>query len=409
MDIAFHLDQIAKLEEQNARFLHLTAYENQMSETARRFLGSKLSERYYFGGGEEGMINWDPFTCLGMPEVEDLVSAAEVATTEMLHGSIANLKFLSGVHAMLCSILVATNPGDTVMIVHHDDGGHFSTQPLLEKTGRKVAYVTYDTEALQFDAAKTAKEFRQKKCTAIYLDISYCITPVNLRELRSELGDSATIIYDASHTVGLMMGGEFQAPLLEGADLLCANTHKTLPGPQKGLIVFRDEKWGKPLNDIINNGLFSSSHTHHLIALAISILEMKKFGTSYARQIIKNSNALGESLAALGYGVRRTPSQIYSETHQVHVFLPDGTKGAHYYRNLVKNGISTNFDDRIGKKLFIRLGTQEVTRRGMKEQDMKKVAQLVDSALKGNSIQNEVFDFSARFKKIHYSFDMESA
>lgn len=408
MQFKQYLNAIEDLENRNEQFLHVTAYENQMSKTASHFLGSKLSERYYFGGGDDnGVIDWKPFTCLGLKAVEDIVAAAERAAATMMHGQVANLRLLSGVHAMLCAILVATEPGDTIMVVHHDDGGHFSTQPLLQRSGRQAVYATYDTTELQFDVLKTAQTFRDKNCKAVYLDISYCITPVNLRELREALGDAAIIIYDASHTIGLMMGGEFQSPLLEGADLVCANTHKTLPGPQKGMVVFRDKRWGGALNDVINNGLFSSSHTHHLIALAISVLEMSEYGKSYARQIIRNSNALGSSLANLGYNIRQTPGGEYSQTHQVHMFLPDEIPASVLYRRLVENNISTNFDDRLGGRTFARLGTQEISHRGMKERDMEQLARLINQALRGHDVGTQVADFNGRFRNIEYSFDLE--
>ena len=98
----------------------------------------------------------------------------------------------------------------------------------------------------------------------MYLDISYYVTPIDIAGIRKALGDKAIIIYDASHTVGLMIGHQFQSPLEEGADIICANTHKTLPGPQKGIIVFRDQELADKANSVINSGLFSSAHTHHL-------------------------------------------------------------------------------------------------------------------------------------------------
>src|SRR4029077_4573385 len=133
--------------------------------------------------------------------------------------------------------------------------------------------------------------------------VSYYLNPHNLREIREAVGEELIIIYDASHTMGLIMGGQFQAPLAEGANVICANTHKTLPGPQKGMIAFRDADFGRRANDIINGCLYSSPHTASMIALATTILEMKKFGADFAKQIIANSNALAESLADSGYKI----------------------------------------------------------------------------------------------------------
>ena len=404
MNIEEHITAIKNAEIRNQNMLHMTAYENQISVTARGLMSSTLSDRYFFGGGEDGVINWDPFTSLGIEAIEAIQLDAERAVKKMLSGSIVNLKCLSGVHAMMCAIFVATNPGDTVMIIHHDDGGHFSTQPILERTGRGVAYATFNTEELTFDLERTAKTYRESGATALYLDVSYPLKPIDVKGLRHVLGDEAVIIYDASHTVGLMMGGKFQSPLEEGADIICANTHKTLPGPHKGMIVFRDQKWGRSLNDVINNGLFSTSHTHHLIALAVTILEMEQFGSYYASQIIRNTNALGAALSKLGLSVRQVEPGKYSETHQLHLFLPEGDI-ADLYKRFIRNNISVNFDNRLGGQLFARIGTQELTRRGMKEADMSLIAQLLFDALEGDDVLNRVNEYNSRFTTIIYSFD----
>ncbi len=405
MTIQEHIKALNSLERLNAERLHITAYENQLSLTAASFLGSKLSERYYFGAGEEGIINWDPFTCIGMEAVQDVIKDAERAAAAMMNAEVVNLRCLSGAHAMMCAILVSTNPGDTVMILQHDDGGHFSTLPILERTGRQAAYATFDLANLDLDLAQTAKTFRDSKCAAIYIDISYPLKTFNLRGLRKALGDDAIIIYDASHTIGLMMGGVFQSPLAEGANIVCANTHKTLPGPQKGMILFRDKDAGQRMSQVIDAGLFSSSHTHHLVALAIAILEMEAFGREYAAAIVRNSHALGVALEKLGHSVRKISPSRYTQTHQVHLFLPPESLPIELYKRLVQNNISTNFDDRLGGQTFARLGTQELTRRGMTEADMETIAKYLNDALAGHNVASQVSDFSRKFKQIKYSFD----
>ena len=399
------ISNIRKLEKRNNNFLHLTAYENQLSKTANIFLSSKLSERYFFGPGTKGIIDWNPFTCLGLKDIQNLIDEANLSMKKMISCESFTPLCLSGVHAMMCTILSLSNPGDTVMIVAHKDGGHFATRHILERTGRKYVYAPFNLKSLDFDNKMVSDIFKEKKCKLLYLDISYCINPINIKALRKSLGKKAIIIYDASHTIGLMMGGQFQSPLIEGADIICANTHKTLPGPQKGLIAFKNKKLAKKVNNVISKGLVSSSHSHHLIALSISILEMKKYGKEYAKQIIKNSNQLGMSLESLGYEVRKTPDGLYSLNHQVHLYIDNFKDRKKIYSNLVKNNISTNFDDRLGDRLFIRLGTQEITRRGMKETDIKEIATLIDKSLRGKNVKNDVIKFNSRFKNIYYSFD----
>ncbi len=405
MNISVFYSRIKQEEKRNDEFLHLTANEPIMSDTARAFMGSRLSDRYYMGAGEDGKVDLGPFTALGFPGIEDLVLAAEEAAKEMLGAKYVNLNCLSGVHAMMCAILSTTEPGEVVMTVHHDHGGHFATKGIIDRVGRKHIFASYDFKSLAFDVEKLAKDFKEAGARAFYMDVSYYVNPHNLREIREALGEDAVIIYDASHTMGLIMGQQFQSPLYEGADVICANTHKTLPGPQKGMIVFKDDKVGKKANQIINDCLYSSPHTHHLIALATTILEMKEFGEDYAKQVISNSNAIAESLVKRGYKLRKSNSGRYSENHQAHLFTEKVGDYKKLYDQLFNNNITVNFDDLFDKGIFVRLGTQEITRRGMKETEIDMIADFIDRSFKGERFTNEVKEFVGKYQKVHYSFD----
>lgn len=405
MSIAVFIKKIKQEEERNNAFLHLTANENQLSETARTFLNSKIGERYYFGGGKKDIVDFHPFTALGFKGVEEIIDAAIDAAKEMLGAVSVNLNVLSGVHAMMCAILSTTEPGETVMTVPLKYGGHFATQPLIARIGRKHVFADFDEENLRFDVEKIAHKFKTGNIKALYLDVSYYLNPHNLREIRRAIGGKPIIIYDASHTMGLIMGQSFQAPLKEGANVICANTHKTLPGPHKGMIAFRDKDLADKANAIIDGCLYSTPHITHLIALSTTILEMKEFGRDYARQIIANSNALGQAFFDLGYKVRKANTGNFSENHQTHIFI-DESKRIPFYEALIKNNISTNFDSKPFKDgLFIRLGTAEVTRREMKESEMKLIASLIDRAFKGENIKAQIEELNKRFAKIHYSYD----
>ncbi len=405
MNIDTYYQKIKQEEKRNDAFLHLTANEALMSDAARMFMSSKIGERYYMGAGEDSKIDLGPFTTLGFPGVAYLIEAAEVAAKEMLGASIVNLNCLSGVHAMMCAILSTTEPQDTVMTVHHDHGGHFATKGIIDSVGRKHVFAEFNFETLSFDVEKSAKIFKESGATAFYMDVSYYLNPHNLREIREALGEDAIIIYDASHTMGLIMGQTFQNPFAEGADVICANTHKTLPGPHKGMIAFKDSKLGEKANHIINSCLFSTPHMHHLIALATTILEMKEYGQEYAQQIISNSNALAEALERRGYLLRKANTGRYSENHQAHVLTQEVGEYKKLYDQLFNNSIAVNFDNLFDTGIFIRLGTQEVTRRGMKQAEMEQIADFIDRSFKGQNIQQEVTAFVNLFQKVNYSFD----
>ncbi|MBU0974320.1 DegT/DnrJ/EryC1/StrS family aminotransferase [Patescibacteria group bacterium] len=402
------LTQIRSEEERNLNFLHLTANENQMSNTANYFLGSKISERYFMGAGKDDVVDFGHFTALGFKGVDKLIVSAENAAKEMLSASSVNLNVLSGVHAMMSAILSTTNPGDIVMTVPLESGGHFATKKIIDVIGRKHVYADYDYANLKFDTEKIAKKFKEENVKALYLDVSYYLNPHNLKEIRKSIGDKAIIIYDASHTMGLIMGQQFQSPLKEGANVICANTHKTLPGPHKGMIAFRDNDLAEKANTIINSCLYSTPHMTHLIALSITILELKEFGVDYAKQIISNSNSIAEAFVKLGYEVRKANTGRYSENHQVHIFIDDKGEKLSLYKNLLNNNISTNFENSeltLNNRMYIRLGTAEITRRGMKTEEMSVIADLVDRALKGEDVINKVINLNSKHPKILYSFD----
>ncbi len=229
--------------------------------------------------------------------------------------------------------------------------------------------------------------------------------PFDLRKLRELIGDDVLIIYDASHTIGLMLGGEFQSPLTEGADIICANTHKTLPGPHKGLIAYKRKELGEKVNDILAGKFYSSVQTNNLIALAITLLEMKFFGKEYAQQIISNSLIISRAFESMGYTVRKNHEGEFTRNHQVHIFLDDKGDRKKLYQNLIDNNISTNFNSMSDKKIFMRLGTQEITRRGMSEKEMIDIAEIVDNASKGDDVKNLVEKLNKQFQTIKFSFD----
>lgn len=335
MNIHDYLNGIKQEEERNNSFLHLTANENQLSNTARLFLNSKINERYYFGGGVDSIVDEGTFLGLGFKKVEEFVDDAKVAVCEMLHASSVNLNVLSGIHAMTCAILSTTEPGDVVMTVPLEAGGHFCTAGVVNRVGRKQIFVDYDLENLRFDVDKIAKKFKETNAKALYLDVSYYLNPHNLKEIRQAIGEDPIIIYDASHALGLIMGQAFQSPLTEGANVISANTHKTFPGPHKGMVAFRDKELADKANEIIDGSLYSTPHMSHLIALATTIFEMREFGKEYAKQIISNSNAMAKEFADAGYEVRKANTGRYSENHQAHIFIDGKEDRVELYRRLV--------------------------------------------------------------------------
>lgn len=397
-----YLNLLYEIENRYANILHLTGNENIMSGLAQRFYSSPLSCRYNMGPGENGVVKHGNFAAKGMPEVNDLLNDALEKANKMLKAELTVLNCLSCVHAMISTILCMTQPGDVVMTVPSTQGGHFCTKGILELTGRGHIFTEYDFDNFTFDVDKTTAAFKHAGARAIYLDTSVYLKPHPIQSLRKALGPDAIIIYDASHTMGLIMGKRFQSPLLEGADIICANTHKTLPGPHRGMIAFKDREVGLKAEATIQGSLYSTVHTNSLLALAITILEMFEYGEAYADQVINNANVLALQLSQKGLPVRQIADEIFTNNHQVHLF--SNRENVELVSTFLKSNISINTSRALGDKLFIRLGVQEITRRGMKEDEMKTIASYIERILCGEELANEVSTFSSRFKDIHYGF-----
>lgn len=401
------LHDIRELEELDAQRLHLTAYENCLSKTASSFLSSDLAGRYYFSSGnaDDEFIDYWVFTATGLPAVAKFVQAAESALCKMLGAAVVTMRPLSGLHAMVSTLALCSQPGQTVMTIDHNDGGHFITPSALARMGRNVTCAVFDPTTQTLDVEKTAKRVVEEDCSVIYLDISTHISPVDIRSLRELVGDDRVIIYDASHTAGLMLGGVWDSPLDNGADVVCGSTHKTIPGPQKGFVAFRDEDYGIRTIQGIASSMVSNSHTHHLLALSTTILEMFEFGSDYATAVVANARALASALTREGLELGVAHQQ--ASNHQVHLALKNQEVGSSAATQLLQNLISVNFERRFGDTGFLRLGVQEVTRRGMTEQEMSVIAELVVDALSGKNVRDEVSALRRQFSDVHFSFDSQ--
>lgn len=398
-----YIKSLCGVEKKYSELLHINANENVMSHLAKRFYQSDLSQRYKMGRGMENVFVHGNFSAKAMPEIEDIIISAESIAKKTLNSEVVNLNLLSGVHAMISSILCTTKPGDAVMSVLSRHGGHFCTKGILEMTGRRHFYTEYNYENMEFDIEKIKCICNKENIKAIYLDTSVLLKPLPIKKLREQLGNDVVIIYDASHTLGLIMSGFFQDPLMEGADVISANTHKTLPGPHHGMIAFRNKELGEYANRLMDGSLYSSTHVSEVLSLAITILEIEKWGKEFSEQIINNANFLAKCLEAKGYEVRKASTDKYTYNHQIHLFcdMPNDEIVSMF----LKNGISVNTSRALGERLFIRIGLQEVTRRGMKESEMVDIANFISEILSGKKILLKVKKFNMKFNKILYGFD----
>jgi glycine hydroxymethyltransferase len=220
----------------------------------------------------------------------------------------------------------------------------------------------------------------------------------------------AFVAYDASHVLGLIAGGVFQDPLKEGADFITSSTHKTFPGPQGGVIL------GNPSTSRLKKAVekiqfavfpLSASNTHlgRLPALGMAALEMKVFGAELAKQTVKNAQTAGQYLCENGVKVLCS-SKGFTRSHQIAVDIRDFGGGKKIAQDLEDANIVLNknllpYDDQSNRDnpSGLRVGFQDVTRRGFREGDVKHLCDLMLSVIKGTKTPSEVKPEVAALKK----------
>jgi len=211
----------------------------------------------------------------------------------------------------------------------------------------------------------------------------------------------------------------FQDPFADGADFVTSSTHKTFPGPQGGVILgnIKDERTEEAVKKI-QYAIFplSTSNTHlgRLPAVGIAALEMRVFGRDLARQTVKNAKAAGQYLYENGLKVLGE-SKGFTESHQIAVDVREFGGGGVVAEKLEEANIILNrnilpYDDQRNREnpSGIRIGFQDVTRRGFREEDIKYLCDLMLQVIKGkrepSEVKKEVIELRKEFSEIKYGF-----
>lgn len=408
MNIKSMINKIKQEENESINTLHMTANENRLSKTAEYFLGSPLSYRYLLGDHivrkDEEVVNTGSFMFKGMPAVTELEIAANDAMKSMFDAAHVDFRPTSGMSASLSTAMILSNPGDNIYSLKYTFGGHFATKHFYERMGRNQYDIAIDYKNLDLDYLTFEEQVREIPADLIILEPGTPLYSLDISRIRKIVGPDTIIIYDGAHTLGLIAGGKFQRPFVEGADIIQGNTHKTFPGPQKGVIMTKTKEMGKIIRDGISRGTISSTHVHHSIALFVTVLEMYKYAEDYANQIIKNSTRLAKSLAARGFEILQRDG-VYTESEQLLILDDNNYENC---RRLHEAAISTNARQGFDREV-IRVGVQEITRRGMKESDMNTIAdfyeQIIHKKANTEKIHSDIHEFNSEFKHIYYSFD----
>jgi len=399
----------------------LIASENIPSPAVREAVMSDFGNRYAEGWPGERVYAG----CTYIDEVE--IQCMELAQ-KLFKAEFADVRSVSGVVANLAIYSAYSNPGDVMIASSIPAGGHIShgkkehsgTAGLVH--GLDIEFFAFDPEEMTLDVDKTKAKVEDLKSQGKLPKIamfggSVFLFPHPVKELAEFLkGHDMHINYDAAHVAGLIAGGKFQDPLREGTDTMTMSTHKTLFGPQGGLVIGSEEH-AEPIKKAMFPGLTSSHHIHHMGAKAVAFAEALEFGKDYAEQTIKNAKALASELNNVGFKVLGE-KRGYTESHQTVVNVLDYGDGGTIEADLEKANIIVNRqlipgDLKAGRHYMhpggIRLGTSEITRLGMKESEMKEIASLLKQVVvdkkDAGEIAAHVKEFKTDFKKTQYCFD----
>jgi len=399
----------------------LIASENIPSPAVREAVMSDFGNRYAEGWPGERVYAG----CTYIDEVE--IQCMGLAQ-KLFKAEFADVRSVSGVVANLAIYSAYSNPGDVMIASSIPAGGHIShgkkehsgTAGLVH--GLDIEFFAFDPEEMTLDVDKTKAKVEDLKSQNRLPKIamfggSVFLFPHPVKELADFLkGYDMHINYDAAHVAGLIAGGKFQDPLREGTDTMTMSTHKTLFGPQGGLVL-GFEKHAEPIKKAMFPGLTSSHHIHHMGAKAVAFAEALEFGKDYAEQTIKNAKALASELNNVGFKVLGE-KRGYTESHQTVVNVLDFGDGGTIEADLEKANIIVNRqlipgDLKANRHYMhpggIRLGTSEITRLGMKESEMKEIASLIKQVVvdkkDAGEIAGRVKEFKTDFKKTQYCFD----
>jgi glycine hydroxymethyltransferase len=393
----------------------LIASENVLSPLCREMLITDFHGRY--AEGTPGNRYYE-----GCKFFDNVETKAIELSKKLFRCNYADVRPTAGTTANIAILKALIKPGEPAVVLDLANGAHISFGRWGAAGVRDVKLISYpfNDEEMNIDIDGAIRLIKKVKPKLALNGRSVFLFPSPIKEIAEAAHDvGAILVYDAAHVLGLIAGKQFQDPLHEGADVMSGSTHKTFPGPQGGIILSdhkgdtdEDKSFLRKLGFGVFPGVTSSYHLHHVAAKAIALAEHLNFGESYAKQTIKNAQSLAQSLYDKGFNVFGEKLG-FTKSHQVLLEIGSG-KGKEASKILADSGIVTNMNTIPGdtdplNPSGLRLGTPELTRIGMKENEMNEIAKFFERALlkkeSTKKIKLDVKEFRKDFQTLHYCFN----
>jgi glycine hydroxymethyltransferase len=406
--------------------INLIASENAQSPAVRAVQDSDFMARYAEGHPNEGETVNRYYQ--GTQFIDAIERTARRELLALFRCRQADVRPISGNAANTAIALGLLRGGDAIVVNSTDAGGHISHN-LVGVFGRRIQvrgktlttgrdssvdlhFLPVTADRYHIDAEAACALIDRVRPQLVVLGKSLFLFPEPLAALAPLCRKhKIPILYDGAHVLGLIAGGEFQDPLREGATYLTGSTHKTFPGPQRGVILGdldaaeADSYWG-PADRGVFPGSSSNHHLHSLPALVVATREMQQHARDYARETVKNAQALGRALSDLGVPVQAKEFS-FTRSHQIAVDVSGFGGGVEAAKRLEAENIIVNYNMLPGdqdprRPSGLRVGVQEMTRFGMREADLGTLAELFAEALRGKGVKEAVTRLRARFVEMQY-------
>jgi glycine hydroxymethyltransferase len=398
-------EAIEKERERQIQTLELIASENFVSDDVLEAMGSVMTNKYaegypgkrYYGGCE-------------FVDVAERLAIERL--TNLFGAKYANVQPHSGANANLAVYYSLLQPGDKIMGMNLSHGGHLTHGSPVSISGKWFEIVSYgvreDTQLIDYDELEAlAKKEKPKLIIAGASAYTRTIDFARFREIADEVG--AKFMVDMAHIAGLVAAGLHPSPV-PYADVVTSTTHKTLRGPRGGIILTNDEEIIKKINKAVFPGLQGGPLMHIIAAKAVAFKEaLEPSFKVYAQQVIDNAAILGETLKKEGVS-------LVSGGTDNHIVLLDlrswDLTGKEAEKLLEEAGITVNkntipYDPQSPFVTSgVRMGTAALTTRGMKQEEMVKIGEVIASVLKSKGDKDVLEKAKETTQEICQSFPL---
>lgn len=392
--------KILNLEKKRQReTLMMIPSENHTSQAVRQAVGSCLQDKYCEGyPGKryyQGQENFDKLEILCQERAKKLFKMPHV-----------NVQALSGGPANSAVYFGLLNPGDKIMGLKLDQGGHISHGLAINFSGKfyKTCFYYVNKQGL-IDYNKLEQIAKKQKPKIIIAGITAYPRKLNFAKFAQIAKNiNAYLMADISHVAGLVISRQYPDPS-KYADIITTTTHKTLRGPRGALIMTKNKDLAQKIDKAVFPGLQGGPHMNNIAGITVALQEASKASfKKYCEQIIKNAKFLAQALKKHGFNL----CSGGTDTHLILIDLRNfGITGKQAAINLEKSGIITNYNtvpydpNPPFNPSGLRLGTPAITSQGMREPQMQKIADFISRIIKKQKIKQvaqEVKKLCKKFK-----------